>query len=105
MTRKKNKHDQAVDELELLVRDQYQIVMKNVVYRMPPSRRDSGELDLVGINGDCWDIYEVKSNDGYQKAVSQMERAYLLLSDCAQICTFYYSGKEKKIIPIHYSKN
>ena len=100
-----NTHDKAVNELERLVRDQYQIVMKNVVYRMPPSRNDAGELDLVGINGNYWDIYEVKSNDGYDKAVSQMERAYLLLSDCAQICTFYYSGKEKKIIPIHYSKN
>ena len=105
MSSGKNKHDQAVDELELLVKDQYQIVMKNVIYRLPPSRNEAGELDLVGINGDCWDIYEVKSNDGYDKAVQQMERAYLLLGDCAQIRTFYYSGKEKKIVPIHYHKN
>ena len=105
MSSGKNKHDKAVDELELLVRDQYQIVMKNVIYRMPPSPNEVGELDLVGINGDCWDIYEVKSNDGYDKAVQQMERAYSLLGDCAQIRTFYYSGKEKKIVPIHYHKN
>ena len=105
MSSGKNKHDKAVDELELLVRDQYQIIMKNVIYRMPPSRNEAGELDLIGINGDCWDIYEVKSNDGYEKAVSQLERAYLLLGDCAEIRTFYYSGKEKKIVPIHYHKN
>lgn len=105
MSNGKNNHDQAVLELEDLIRDQYQIVVKNVIYRTPPSRNESGELDLVGINGGYWDVYEVKSNDGYDKAVQQLERARRLLGKCAKIRTFYYSGKDKKIVPVHYSKN
>ena len=101
MSSGKGKHDQAVAELEDLVRDNYQIVLTNVIYRMPPCRDEAGELDLVGINDDSWDVYEVKTNDGYDKAVRQLERAIQLLGSCAKIRTFYYSAKTKKISPVH----
>jgi hypothetical protein len=104
--RNKRIHDQAIDELEEEVRKNYQIILKNVPYTSPNSSDTAGELDLLGICGQSWDIYEVKSNDGYDTAVKQLERARKILSDCGNIRTFYYSAKDKKIKQVHgYSKD
>ncbi len=93
----KSKHDQIIEELEEKVKANYQVILRNVEYTLPNSNQVAGELDLVGICNDQWDIYEVKSNDGYDKAVKQLTRARKILGQCGEIRTFYYSGKEKKI--------
>ena len=101
MGKRRNKHNQAIAELEERVRDSYQITMKNVNYYLPRSRDIAGELDLVGIRNGNWDIYEVKSNDGYETAVKQLDRARRLLDGCGNIRTFYYSGRTKKLKQVH----
>ncbi len=98
---KKNKHDQAILELEERVRDKYQITLRNVLYYLPHRKDVAGELDLVGICNGNWDIYEVKTNDGYDTAVKQLDRAQRLLGNCGKIRTFYYSAKKKKIQPVN----
>tara|TARA_Y100000310_G_C20633374_1_gene789845 strand:- start:676 stop:981 length:306 start_codon:yes stop_codon:yes gene_type:complete len=97
MTKKNTKHDQIIEELEERVKGNYQLVLKNIEYTIPGSNQTAGELDLVGICQGQWDIYEVKTNDGYGTAVKQLERARNILGACGTIKTFYYSGKEKKI--------
>ena len=97
MTKKNTKHDQIIEELEEKVKGNYQLTLRNIEYTLPGSNQTAGELDLVGICQGQWDIYEVKTNDGYDTAVKQLERARSILSNCGVIRTFYYSGKEKKI--------
>lgn len=101
MRKRKTEHDKAIEELEEKVRNNYQITIRNVPYYFPYSQDVVGELDLVGIRNGNWDIYEVKTNDGYETAVKQLDRAQRLLSSCAKIRTFYYSGREKKIRRVH----
>ena len=94
-------HDQAVEELEERVKGNYQIIFKNATYFIPGSKKTIGELDLVGICGQDWDIYEVKTNEGqYKKAVEQLKRARNELSECGNIRTFYYVGRTKELIEI-----
>lgn len=99
---KKKTHDQHIDELEEKVKGNYQIIMKNVPYFSPDSEDMisdmEGDLDLLGICGRTWHIYEVKTGDDPKTAAKQLERAKSALSNCAEeIKTFYYSGKTKEI--------
>ena len=94
-------HRGFIDELELLVKDQYQMVLKEIEYGDPYSDKTIGELDLLGIVGGRWDIYEVKCNDGYEKAVDQLYRAKNYFGDdVSEIRLFYYSGLEKEIVEV-----
>ncbi|MBT5022125.1 hypothetical protein HOK51_06580 [Candidatus Woesearchaeota archaeon] len=91
-------HQTYVSELESEIKDRYQLVLKEIEYRDPISDKLIGELDLVGIINGVWHIYEVKCNDGYEKAVNQLYRAKKYLSECAdEILLFYYSGSKKEL--------
>jgi hypothetical protein len=90
-------HDGIVKQLEDMVRSNYSITMTCVDVRDPQTGRLVGEIDLVGIVGNNWDLYEVKTNDQYVKAESQLRRLRRYLCDCANVRLYYYSGKRRKI--------
>jgi hypothetical protein len=98
---KKNKHDRTIDELEELVKGKYQMVLKNVNYTTPRHCNILGELDLVGIRNDNWDIYEVKTYNGLDKAREQLQRAREHLQGCGNIRAFYYSSETGKVEQIY----
>jgi hypothetical protein len=90
-------HDRIVERLEDMVRSNYSMTMTCVEVRDPDTGRLVGEIDLVGIVGEKWDIYEVKVNDQYRKAVSQLKNLQRYLGGCANLRLYYYSGKGNKI--------
>ncbi|NQU78666.1 hypothetical protein HQ545_02765 [Candidatus Woesearchaeota archaeon] len=102
MMAKTNKmdHETALDNLEYMVKNDYSIVMREVLVRSVKTGRIIGEIDLVGIIGNTWDIYEVKANDAYPKAAKQLRNLENYLDNCADLRLFYYSGKEGQIVRV-----
>jgi len=95
--RSRYEHDEIVRQLEDMVKSNYSITMKCVDVRDPNTGRLVGEIDLVGIVGNNWDLYEVKANDQYAKAEKQLRNLRKYLCDCANVKLYYYSGRRGRI--------
>ncbi|MBW2999668.1 hypothetical protein KY339_03270 [Candidatus Woesearchaeota archaeon] len=93
-------HNELVKELEEKVRKNYFITMTGVEVRSPLTGNLVGEIDLVGIVDNQWDLYEVKVNDSFEKSRRQLKNLKRYLGDCGKIRLYYYSGKDGKIIEI-----
>jgi len=95
--RSRCEHDDIVRQLEDMVKSNYSITMTCVDVRDTSTGRLVGEIDLVGIVGNNWDLYEVKTSDQCAKAEKQLKRLRRYLCDCANVRLYYYSGKRRKI--------
>jgi hypothetical protein len=91
------RHASLVQRLQERVRGKYAMTMTEVEVRNPQTGEVVGEIDLVGIVDGNWDIYEVKVNDGYRKALKQLRNLRQYLDNCGDINLFYYSGKTRKV--------
>lgn len=63
------KHDDYIEELVELIWKKYFIVWRKVFYKV--DTKIVGEIDVVGIKNNQFDLYEVKSS----KAMTQMRKA------------------------------
>ena len=75
--KKKLPHDKHLTDLYGLVKSKYTAILLNVDYPFSDGHQD-GEVDLIGIKADGFDLYEVKSHytpDAEVKAIKQLERA------------------------------
>lgn len=77
------KHDDYIEELVGLIWARYCIVWRKVFYKVDP--KITGEIDVVGIRNNQFDLYEVKSN----KTMTQMRKAVLQLTQAR-----YYLGHQ-----------
>jgi len=96
----KRKHDSHINDLILIYHKQYEFMAKNVEYKDPRSQ-SCGEMDIIAKNGNCIDIYEIKCNNNYEKAVKQLYRA----KDCLEAGTlevrlFYYEGRTNTLLRV-----
>jgi len=88
--------------LEHLVKDDYEIIQKNIIYPKN-NKRVIGEIDLLCIKQNSFDLYEVKScfrKDTVSKAVKQLERArnYFQLNGDSFLYTPKYGIMEIELV-------
>lgn len=97
---KKNSHAQFICDLVNSRGRAYEFVATNVEYSNPKTG-ECGELDVLAKRGSLIDVYEVKCNDQFTKAIVQLERAYrALYAPGIDLHTWYYSGRHKKLVDI-----
>ena len=94
------KHDELVRDLEGRVRHKYTLTAREVPVRDPESGRLVGEIDLLGIVGDEWHIYEVKVGKKRLTAKRQLQKLRSYLEDCGRLTLYYYSGRTDKLMEI-----
>ncbi len=98
--RPQDKHHEFVERLEDMVKRQYVMTMKEVEVRDTATGQTIGEIDLVGITENGWDLYEVKSSENYEKAVKQLERLRNYLGYCGVLNLYYYCGNSGNITKV-----
>ena len=98
MSRKtEKKHSELIDELEEKVKKNYTVMIRERTVFDVDTGRVIGEIDLAGIIGTTWDVYEVKVNDSPVKAARQLRKLRKYLMDCGSIRLYYYSGRKREI--------
>lgn len=93
------RHSELVKDLEMRVRNQYTLTTREVPVRNA-SGQVVGEIDLLGIVGDEWHVYEVKLGNNRRKAVRQLTRLKNYLRDCGNLTLYYYSGATDELMKI-----
>jgi len=89
-----NKHDAFVEELYDRVKDNYDVVHRNVTLVSTRGRK-VGEIDLMGVKGQHTDVFEVKCSPRYVKARKQLKRIRKHVK--GDIDTYFYCGSSKRI--------
>lgn len=94
-------HEDLVHKLKDKEKENYLIVIPNLVYRA--EKRPIGEIDLVGLVDVFADFYEVKCSDtheNYNHAVNQLWKArnYLNGTFYVRNCYFVSSDLEKRLV-------
>jgi hypothetical protein len=102
--REQEMHTRLIRRLEDRVKHKYSIVQTEVAVQDLVTGESVGEIDLVGIVAGTVDLYEVKVNDGMQKAKKQLFNLQRYLRDTlgfsCEMNLYYYSGKGRKIVKV-----
>lgn len=96
-----NKHDKYVDELCVMLSDQYDFLETHVrLFKSckAKKKRVVAEADVVAYKEDYCHVYEVKCSHRPTKARQQLEKIQVYLRRVKK--TFFYCGESKAIIPI-----
>ena len=91
--RRKSHHDRHADHLFDLIESNYLMILRNVQYKLPD--RILGEIDILAIRKDEFDIYEVKCNgseNNLRRAIKQTKLARYYLGQQGR--EFVYTPKD-----------
>ena len=96
-TIKLSKHDTYVLELKNKIKDNYDSISVNVPVRH--LKRSLGEIGIVAMKGNRFDLYEVKCSYRILKAKEQLSRIkkYLKLDNAR---SFFYCGNSKLLVTV-----
>jgi len=98
---KKNKHDRYVESLSETLLSQYALILRNVMI-YSSNKRCVAEVDLLGLNEEYCDIYEVKCSHRIAKARQQLRKVRKLLSAEQYVRhSFFYCGNSKELVKIN----
>ena len=87
-----------MDRLYADIRHRYDVVYRNIPIYSKKSQRC--EIDLLGIKGNCLDIYEVKCSFRKTKATKQLARIKRSFYGDWKVRTFFYCGSASTLVKI-----
>ncbi len=96
---KLNKHDQFVENLSERLGNDYDVILKGVpIYS--GRKRLIGEIDMIGIKNDFWDLFEVKCSHRITKAKLQLRKFRKLLHNKNVRRTYFFCGDSGLLLKI-----
>ncbi len=93
-----NKHDRYLDKLSRQLEQNYDLVLKNIPLYSEKNRL-VGEIDILALKDDIWDIYEVKCSNRMIKARHQLKRIRKQLFPRVRY-SFFFCGESDKLMII-----
>jgi len=96
---KLTKHDQFVESLFHRLEDDYDVILKGVpIYSK--KKRLVGEIDMIGIKNNFWDLFEVKCSHRITKAKMQLKKCKKLLHNKNIRRTYFFCGDSGLLMKI-----
>ena len=96
MAVKLTKHDRYVEDLKARVEGRYDEVLTN--HKIYSRKRIVAEADLVGLRGNCADIYEVKCSFRPTKAKAQLRKLARVFSRSYSVGSlFFYPANTEQL--------
>ncbi len=96
---KPSKHDQYIEQLSQRIGSHYDKMVKGVTIHSQRNRRIA-EIDLVGMKGDTWDIFEVKCSHRITKARIQLQKIRKVLPKQKIRKAFFFCGESGLLLPV-----
>lgn len=97
-TQKLNKHDTYLEDLASKIENKYDLVLKNIpLYSQ--RKRLIGEIDLVGVKGENFDVFEVKCSFRPTKARKQLKKIQKHYRQQVKNL-FFYCGESGQLLEV-----
>jgi Holliday junction resolvase-like predicted endonuclease len=87
-----------LDRLSRRLEQKYDLVLKNIPL-YSERKRLVGEIDILAVKDDCWDIFEVKCSNRVIKARHQLKRIKKQLSPRIRN-SFFFCGESDRLMII-----